>query len=178
MYSVNLLKQDKSIKLIPAATRFEKFENQLLRISGKFELFKFQSEFFITEYDVLEKFYNFEEVIREKAITGIANLHKLKLIEEIDFLKRTLENTKFAKKFVKILCASPVVTSGLASDRIISFAKDHPKLNGKFKFNQDNSKFIIDTKIACQIFLKLLDDDFLKSGLTGLDYETLAKNAM
>ncbi|HEY3307427.1 MAG TPA: Kiwa anti-phage protein KwaB-like domain-containing protein, partial [Desulfuromonadaceae bacterium] len=59
---------------------------------------------------------------------------------------------------------------------IISFVGTHPALRGKFKLSEDESQLKLDTKVSQNLFLKLLNDDFLQSQLTRRYYESLAKD--
>lgn len=44
------------------------------------------------------------------------------------------------------------------------------------KYTEDNSQFILDTKVSKNLLVKMLNDDFLTSDLTKLYYDSLAKD--
>lgn len=69
-----------------------------------------------------------------------------------------------------------VIQNNIANNELISFVTNNPKLKDNFKINDEKTKFILNTNKNCDFFLKLLDDDFLKSELTQEQYEALAKN--
>lgn len=178
VYSVNLIKQDKTLKLIPASTRFDRFDNQILRLNGKFEILSLEKKHYISNYDILEKFYSFNDVIKCKAQKNIEKIEELNVIDNIDCFKNSMQNILLARKFVKATSSSIVIKKKISANDIVLFAKDHIKLKDEFNYNVSENKFILDTKKTCQLFIKLLDDDFLHSKLTNTDYDALAKNNM
>ena len=58
------------------------------------------------------------------------------------------------------------------------FSKTHPAIKNKLKYTTDESQFLLDTKTSKNLFIKLLNDDFLISELTKLHYESLAKDSV
>ena len=51
-------------------------------------------------------------------------------------------------------------------------------LKNRLKFNAKETKIVLGTKISKEMFLKLLDDDFLKSDLTKLLYDSELKDTL
>ena len=60
--------------------------------------------------------------------------------------------------------------------QVIAFVGAHPAHRGKFRLSDDGSKLKLDTKVSQDLFLKLLNDDFLQSELTKRYYASLAKD--
>lgn len=74
------------------------------------------------------------------------------------------------KKLIKIMYNSEVLVQNISVQNIINFCKSSPQLQKKIKFNKSENKIIITNKKMMNTFLKILDDDFLKSNLTNVDY--------
>jgi hypothetical protein len=69
------------------------------------------------------------------------------------------------------------VVGKVSNQGIIRFAQTHSYFKkNPIKINENNEKFILDTKKSKNAFLKLLNDDLLTSELTKAEYESLAKN--
>ena len=51
-------------------------------------------------------------------------------------------------------------------------------LSTKFKYNKAGNKFNLKSLNSQMLFIKLFNDDYLKSELTRIDYETLAKDKL
>lgn len=176
-YSVNLIKQGKVIKLINSDHRFKMFTDQLIQITGKFDIIKYNNEYYIKNYEILEKFYQFVNVIKERTKNDFKKVEKLGIIETESKLFEYLENNPSrARKFIKVMASSKVIQKNIPNVQLISFVTNNSKLKGNIKTNEDGNKFVLDTNKRCDFFIKLLDDDFLKSELTQEEYEAIAKN--
>jgi len=176
-YPVNLIKQGKAIKLIKSNHRFKMFTDQLIQITGEFDIIRYNNEYYIKKYEILERYYQFENVIKERTKNDFEKIRKLEIIENEDKLFEYLENkTSRARKFIKVMASSKVIQKNIPNDKLISFVTNHPKLKDSIKTNDDKDKFVLNTNKSCEYFLKLLDDDFLKSELTQEEYEAIAKN--
>lgn len=175
-YPINVIKRDAIFKLVPSETRFEKFDKPLLKVNGSFEIIKYESKYYILKYEMLERKYGFEKLIRSTAESSITKISDIGLVQNLSKLQENLETLSFARKFVKAAKYSPVINMGLTASRILDFVKTHHSLAGKFKFNEAEDQIILDTTKSCNLFLKLLDDDFLNSLLTGIEYDSSVKD--
>jgi hypothetical protein len=176
-YPINLIKQGKVIRLIKSDQRFEMFIDQLIQITGKFDIIRYNSEYYIKKYEILEKFYQFDDVIRERTRNNFEKITELEIIEDEDKLFKYLEkNPSRARKFIKVMESSKVIQKNISNNQLISFVTNHFKLKDNIKTNTEKNKFVLKTNKSCDYFLKLLDDDFLKSELTQEEYDAIAKN--
>lgn len=87
-----------------------------------------------------------------------------------------IDNVSFARKLTKIARNSPVLQNNIPNIDVINFSRQHPALRNKMRYTTDNAQFMLDTKTSKQLFIKLLNDDFLTSELTRLYYDSLAKD--
>lgn len=176
VFPMNLIKRGTTFLLAKSQTRFNKFDSEILRISGKFDLIMYNEEYYLLNYDIIEKYYHFDSVVKAKALEYRASIASLNIVSDLGKVDELIEtNTTFARKLVKVASSSPVISMAVKQEKILSFAKGHALLSNKLKFTDDD-KIIVDSKNRCQYFLKLLDDDFLKSLLTELDYDSSAKD--
>jgi hypothetical protein len=176
-YPVNLIKPGKAINLLPSDHRLVIFDGKLIQITGKFDILRCNNENYIKKYEILEKHYQFNDVIKERAKSYFEEIAKIKIIEDEEKLFLYLEsNPSRARKFIKVMSSSIVIKKKIPNERLISFVSNNPKLKDNIKTNEDKTKFKLKTNNHCNFFIKLLDDDFLKSELTQEEYEALAKN--
>jgi len=180
-YSINLYKRDRNgIPLIKwgNSTRFKEMpDDDILRIYPDFDFFQLNNNLFIRHINILEKFFSFHEIIKSTAVRALSKIDTANLIEDIDSLGEMIEDITFARKLTKIGSHSPVLNK-IPANIIIEFVKTYPTLRGKFEFNDDNSRIKLTTKRSKNLFLKLLNDDFLQSQLTELHYDSLAKETV
>ncbi|AKB81448.1 hypothetical protein MSBR3_0870 [Methanosarcina barkeri 3] len=176
-YPVNLIRHSKVIKLVKSDHQLEKFDDELVQIAGKFDILQYNDKYYILNYEILEKFYQFTDVILERATSYFEEITKVKIIEGEDKLFSYLvSNPSHASKFIKVMSSSIVIKKKIPNEQLISFVSSNPKLKDNIETNEDKTKFKLKTNNHCNFFIKLLDDDFLKSELTQEEYETLAKN--
>ena len=156
--------------------RFERFKDQLLRISSSFQALKVGGEIIIIDLDAIEKEFGFHEVIIKEAAKSLSVIEEKELVDNIDSLKELVSDVRFARKLTKVARNSPVIRLGIPNESIIAFAKNHPLTKKKMKYNDSQTKFYLDTKVSKNLLIKILNDDLLTSELTKLYYDSLAKD--
>ncbi|HWU97028.1 MAG TPA: anti-phage protein KwaB [Oxalicibacterium sp.] len=176
-YPVALLKRDSAFSLVRIRNqnRLVKLEDDVLRINSKFEFIRIDNEYFIVDIKTLERFFGFHDAIRNIATQGIANIDQAQLVVDTLALTARLDDISFSRKLVRAAKASPVL-GVIPNAQVIAFVDSHPALRGKFRLSDDGSKLKLDTKVSQDLFLKLLNDDFLQSELTKRYYASLAKD--
>ena len=156
--------------------RFERFKDQLLRISSSFQALRVDGEIIIIDLDAIEKEFGFHEVIIKEATKSLSVIEEKELVDNIDSLKELVSDVRFARKLTKVARNSPVIRLGIPNESIITFAKNHPLTKKKMKYNVSQTKFHLDTKVSKDLLIKILNDDLLTSELTKLYYDSLAKD--
>lgn len=176
-YPVSLLKRDSAFSLVRIRNqnRLVKLEDDVLRINSKFEFLRVNDEYYIVDIKTLERFFGFHDAIRNVAMQGIANIHAAQLLVDTNALTARLDDISFSRKLVRAARASPVL-GVIPTAQVIDFVGTHPALRGKFRLSEDGTKLKLDTKVSQNLFLKLLNDDFLQSELTNRYYASLAKD--
>ncbi len=173
---VSVLKKDSSFSLWGnEENQLVRLDKDILKINSKFDFFKIGDNLFILNLKTLERFFGFHNVIKTEAEKGIDAIARYDLVENIDSLKEQLDEIGFARKLTKIGETSPVL-GHVPNNRIIEFVNHHPALKNRVKTNPDGTKLSLDTKKSKQLFIKLLNDDYLTSDLTSLYYDSLAKD--
>lgn len=177
VYPPTFITQSKVLKLIPSHQKLSVFDGELLQFNGKFDVVYYDDIFIIVNHSILEKFYKFNELIIKKAKSCVSSKIMSSLIMDKALLESLIHSDiSFSRKFVKAMQHSKVIQKCIPVDSIINFVRKHNILSHKLKFNTNNTKFILPTKTACKHFIKLLDDDYLYSELTGTQYDAVAKD--
>jgi Domain of unknown function (DUF4868) len=176
-YPVALLKRDSSFNLVRLGNqnRLVKLDDDILRINSKFEFMCVDDNYYIVDIKTLERFFGFHDAIRNVATQGITNITETGLVENTQPLIDRLDDISFSRKLVRAARASPVL-GVIPNEHVITFIDTHPVLCGKFKLSEDGTKIKLDTKVSQNLFLKLLNDDFLQSELTKRYYSSLVKD--
>jgi len=173
---INIYKSQKNFFLIKDNTRMKQINDEFLRISDNFQMMHIDGKLVIVDLNAIEKRFGFHAVIKKEAVLGLNQIVQMAVLEDPNVYLALIDDVRIAKRLVKIADKSPVIQANIGAERIIAFCKTYPRLKGKFKFNDTEDKIILKTKIAKELFLKLLMDDFLTSDLTKYHYESLAKD--
>lgn len=177
MASVNIYGRH-SFFLKKSSERFEKIEEDFIRISSGFQLLRVEESLFVIDLTTLEKFFGFHDIIKREASLSIQAIETIELLENPETLEELVDDISFARKLTKVAKDSPVLKAGIPNSSIISFTMTHPALKNKMRYNADNSKIQLDTRVSKNLFIKLLNDDFLTSELTRLYYDSIAKDGI
>jgi hypothetical protein len=177
-YPINLYKRDsKAMGLIKDDHRLVQIAGDILKIYPDFDFFFLNDELFVKNIKVLEHFFSFHNVIKSEAAEGFELLETSELIMDLSTMRDRIEDLTFARKIAQLKDHS-VVLNELNAEDIIEFAETFPKLRGRFKFNENKTKFDLSTKKSQNLFLKLLNDDFLSSELTKRYYDSASKDPL
>ena len=182
--AISLYKKLSSVEIIgrvgymlwKANQRVERFNDQLLRISGNFQLMRVRDKIIILDLNFIEKSFGFHDVIKREATMGLNAIRNMGVLSNIEVLEELIDNVGFARKLTKIARNSPVIQNNIPNVNIINFSRNHPAVKGKIRYTKDGNQFSLDTKVSKNLFIKLLNDDFLTSELTRLYYDSLAKD--
>lgn len=175
-YSVNLFKRDRIYLIKESDTRFDTMKDDFIRLDAKIDFLYVNGEVYIYNLGVLERFGDFHQIITKEATASLGEIGTLGLVSNLDVLSSRVDDLRFARKLAKISKDSPVFRVPQAD--IIDFTKKHPFLKDKFNYTADGSQIELNTKLSQENFIKLLNDDFLRSELTKIEYESPAKNRL
>lgn len=176
-YPINLYRKDsRGIKLWKPSNneRFIEVTEDIYTIYVDIDFFLLENELYVLNLKILEKYFDFYDVIVQSANEAIKKIEEMRILVESDQLKEIAHEMSQARKLTKIGMHSPVI-GNINSEDIFNFINNHPSLTGKFKYNEDETKIELNTKVSAKLFLKLLNDDYLLSELTQLQYDTRAK---
>lgn len=159
-----------------ANQRLERFNEQLLRITGKFQVLRVKDVVVILDLASIEKSFGFHDVIKREAAIGLSAIRELNLVSNLDTMEGLISNVSFARKLTKIARNSPVISNNIPNHIIIEFSKNHPATKDKMRYTSDHSQFELKNMQSKNLLIKILNDDLLTSDLTKLYYDSLAKD--
>ena len=158
--------------------RLEKFNDQLLRISSRFQALRVGGEIIITDLASIEKGFGFHDIIIREATNSLGVIEGFQLVSNIVSLKELVNDVRFARKLTKVARNSPVIQRNIPNTDIIAFSKRHPLTKNKMRYNENQTQFLLDTRVSKDLLIKILNDDLLTSELTKLYYDSLAKDGI
>ena len=161
-----------------AQDRFEKLDQEIIRLGHTVDFIYDGTDVFVTNFKVLEKFFGFKEAVKADASLKLATLTARNIIENAAVLEERITiqgDVTFARKVIRAISHSRVLDT-VVNDQIIQFIKQHHSLSKKIKINAAQTQIILDTKVSQNYFMKLLNDDYLKSELTQFEYDADSKD--
>lgn len=161
-----------------ANNRIRRFEDSLLRISPNFQAISVQQTIIILDLSLIEKSFGFTDVIKREAAIGVEAIRGTGILTNIEVLTELIDDITFARKLTKIARSSPVIQKQIPNLNIINFVRSHPATRDKMRLGNNDTQIFLDTKISKNLFVKLLNDDFLTSELTRSYYDSLAKDSI
>lgn len=173
---INLFRQGKIYLVKGHDTQFDKIDKEFLRIDTKIDVISADDSIIINNISILERHYEFRAIIEHEAEASLENINGLDILENIEVLQERVSDTTFARKLSKISTTSPVFN--LPTEHIMEFVRNHHILGNEFRYSEDETKILLDTKKSQNFFLRLMNDDFLHSQLTNFDYMTPAKDRL
>lgn len=169
LYPVSLVRQNQ-IMMKKIGNRFEYVDGDILKITNGFDVMLLDNEFFITDFKKFEKSFNFDEISKRVQRQTAQSIIDLGLVDD---LRSYLIDGHAPKRDMLRVATSEVLL--MPVDAIILFATS---IQAKTGIKIANNKIQLGSKESVKRLVKLLNDDYLKSGLTTNDYDSLAKNKM
>lgn len=172
---INIFTKNSGLLVRKGDNGFVAGDVDFMRITNGIDMVKVADTLVIANISVLEKYFNITDVVSRCAATEIATIGKLGIISDTAKLAELAANLRYARKLAKISDTSPVIKNRISAGRIKQFATDypHPLLNS-LKFDADDC-IMLTSKKSAALFIKLLNDDFLSSKLTEVNYDSAIK---
>ncbi len=176
-YPINLMTRGKTLFFRKSDENIDELKDDILKIDRSFQFLVFGNHVLIINLKMLETQLGYESVIIKKAKEALITIGAIDFLEDISKIEEMISSKKIAKK-VHLVRNSPVIDIINENEsKVVSFIKNHPELKKSLKFTNDG-KLELKSKVSVEKFLKLLDDDYLKSELTDLLYDSLNKDTL
>jgi len=169
VYPVSLVRRS-SILMMKVGNRLSHLDDDVLKLTSGFDVLFFENEYYINGFKKFEKSFKFdviEQKVRADATAeivalGICNDSKLHLANGVAPAR---DYIRVAKSDVLSLPAATIIAHAAT-------------LEDKTGLRIVDGKIQLTSKKSVKVFMKMLNDDYLRSALTNYDYDTLAKNKL
>lgn len=175
-HPIDLVRRDRRLYLIKSNERFVQMPGDGFIIDKGFDFMKIGSDLVIIKPKILEKDFGFDEIIERESEASLTVLENSSFIENItEFKAYSSTNRAFQRKLIKAK-NSPVLN--VPFERVANFIKNNTSLSRKLRLNADETQFTLTSAASKKLFLKLLNDDYLNSPLTEIQYDSRAKDIL
>ena len=175
VYSVSRIDRSKHIFAYLVKNTYDEFDNDIVQIDSRADMIIMGSSIITAKIDLLQRFFGFEQYIRAGAQKTIEIIGSMDIVTGLEkFI--ALENKSRLTNAKKLLKArnSPVLKMEKAV--LVDRLKNHSRYKTMFKFEDDH--IVIDSQKAAAAFIKMVNDDIVRSELTGQEYDSSAKSLL
>lgn len=175
MASINIFTKNKGLFVRKGDNGFVSSDINFLRITNGIDLMKINGSLLIANISVLEKYFNITDVVSRAATSEIGKIAELGIVSDTAKLTEIAGELRYARKLAKISETSPVIRKGISAAQIRRFAGSfqYPQFS-TLRFDEED-RLCLTSKKSAQIFIKLLNDDYLSSELTESHYDSAVK---
>ncbi len=176
MYSMAIVGRSKSLlAIIGKDNVYEPLNKDVVSFASNLDMMIIGDKLFTSKIKLLQQQFGFETYIRNEAANTVDYIINMNLITNAEKLlaftgKEKLTN---AKKMMKAQ-RSPVLQ--MEKNALISQIKRHARYSKLIKI--ENDKIVTDTEKDVNAFIKMLNDDIVRSDLTNVEYDSSAKKAL
>ena len=159
--------------------QFKRQKENMLKVTPSFQMLQVDGSIVLIDLDKLEKPLHLDAILERETARDVKSLGR-DLVVRNDHLINVCKKPSLCKKLRHALSKSKVIKHledrTLTSAQIITFVETKTTL--KFKYNREKTKFEIKSDSEAVRFIKLMDDDYLMSELTGEKYDSKDKDEM
>jgi hypothetical protein len=159
--------------------QFERQKDTMLKITPAFQMMQVDGSIILTDISKLEKPLHLDAILERETARDVTTISGA-IVMSTSHLLKVCKKPKLCKKLRHALQKSKVVKlledGTLTGAQIVNFVET--KTNLKFKYNRSKTKFQLGTDVEAERFIKLMDDDYLMSELTGEKYDSPDKDAI
>lgn len=175
IYTISRIDRSKNVLAILAKNTYDAIDEDVIQISSRIDLLVLDDIIITSKVDLLQKYFGFEQYIRDGAQKTITMIQKMDIViglEKFIALERKSKLTN-AKKILKA-SGSPVLQ--MDKGELLASLKRHARYSQMF--NVIDERIEIHSQKDAAAFIKMLNDDIVRSDLTGQEYDSSSKSKL
>ena len=176
-YPISAFSPERNFFIFESDHRFVKLEKDMIRLERNFDILYIDGVIIVKNLKLLESLLGFHDIIKREATASVEAITAANIVDNPEELATMIDDVSFARKLTRVTVNSPVLGK-IPATAIVQFTKNHPSLKNKLKHSTSEDTLHLDTKESKRLFLKLLNDDYLRSELTQAYYDSLAKDVL
>lgn len=174
-YAPMLIRGKRRVILIPNdEMRFSPVQNNMLALSGNIDMLMIDGIIITNNLSLLERSFRYDEHITNKAKSVVTEIEQRELISDIEFLRSCITGANHLGNAKKLLMASLLPVMQMDRHTLANAIRQHGKLKKLYQFDDDD-RFVLTSQRAAKDFIKLLNDEYLRSLVSEREYESEAK---
>lgn len=175
LYSVSRINRSKNVLALLVKDTYDEIDSDIVQIDSRADVIIFSSSVVTSKTELMQRYFGFERYVRteaQKTIEIIRNLDIVTGLEKFAALESKSKLTN-AKKLLKAK-NSPVLR--MEKNDLLQKLKEHTRYKSMFKFDEDH--IVIASQKDAAAFIKMVNDDIVRSELTGQEYDSSSKSLL
>ena len=169
VYPVSLVRRS-NILMMKVGDRLEHLDNDVLKLTSGFDVLFYDGGYYINGFKKFEKAFKFDAIEAKLRDEATAKIFALNICEDLQ--AHLANGVAPARDYIR------VAKSDVLNLPVTTILEHAANLEGKTGLKIINGKIQLTSKKSVKVFMKMLNDDYLRSELTNYDYDTLAKNKL
>lgn len=176
-YPTTLINRSTSLFAVLNGSVYEPLNCDVVKIESKVDVVIIGNSIISKNISLLQSIFGFEDYVRTSAAKTIEAIKGIDIISDITKLIDLTNKPKLttAKKLMKAT-KSPVLL--VQKDELLGKLRTLDYYSKHIKIDEKTKKIVISSQKDVKEFLKMLNDEILKSELTGNNYESSAKEKL
>lgn len=172
IYSVSRIDRSKHVLALFVKDTYDEINGDIVQIDSRADIIIFSSSIITSKIDLMQRSFGFEQYIRTEAQKTIEIIRALDIVTGLEKFAALESKSKltYAKKLLKAK-NSPVLQMKKAD--LLNKLKEHSRYKSMFKFEEDH--IVIASQKDAAAFIKMVNDDIVRSELTGQEYDSSSK---
>lgn len=173
IYPMRLINRSKSLfAMLSHNKTYKTLDRDVLKFDSRADILIIDNSLITSNIPLLQNAFGFEKYIRAEAAKTIASIEAIDLVDGMDkfFAFENKEKLTNAKKLMKAK-NSPVLN--IPKAKLLKRIKMHGRYKDKFVI--ENDKIHIKSQKDVNEFVKMLNDDIVRSDLTNQEYDSVRK---
>lgn len=164
--------RSKNVIALFVGDTYDEIDSDIVQIDSRADVIIFSSSVVTAKMDLMQRFFGFEQYIRAGAQKTIEIIRDLDIVDSLEKFVAFENKSKLtnAKKLLKAK-NSPVLQ--MKKNDLLENLKKHSRYKTMFKFEEDH--IVISSQKEAAAFIKMLNDDIVRSELTGKEYDSSSK---
>ena len=169
------MKKSKLHAVLAHDNTYKLLDRDLIGIESRIDCIILENSIITNNINLLQTTFGFDKYIRAEARKTLALIQSLGIVDELDKFVQLAEKDKltFSKKLMKAK-TSPVLL--IEPNELIKRIQVHPRYKGQIKI--EHNKICIRSQKDATAFVKMLNDDIVRSELTHQEYDSSSKQIL
>jgi hypothetical protein len=172
---MHMVKRSKNIYTIFNGSTYVPLKKDVLKFDSRIDIVIIGNTIITENLKLLQNEFRFQKYVRSEARKVISVIDTLGIIADTSKILQ-FENKEKLTNAKKLLKVKNSVVLKIPKDQLIPAIKSHPRYKDKFSF--ENDQIVITTYKDVTELLKMMDDDILRSDLTGEEYDSSYKQIL